>query len=664
MSTTEPAAPPDAVRRLERRIARERAARVEAESIAERVTSELYEAVQKLTRSTAVLELFGAVASVANEAESPADAMRRCVRLVCENTGWSVGHVYLPDGRHPRVLASSALWHLEGRADRSAFVATTDRTRFAVGQGLPGRVMATRQPAWIADIADDPNFPRAAAAIASGLRAGAAFPVIVEDEVAAVLEFFSPVAAPPDESLLRVMAHVGQQLSRVFERESAESRLIHQALHDDLTGLPNRALLRDRLLHALERAGRADTPVDLLFIDIDDFKTINDSLGHAAGDVALVEVGQRLLSCVRATDTVARASHPTVARLGGDEFAILLEDCARPELVAERILAAVRSPVLFEGGEIFVGGSIGIARHVDCPGGAEELMRAADVAMHVAKRRGKATFERYEPGMAAVVRARHDLGVDLRRATKDGQLFLLYQPEVSLTTGAVVGAEALVRWNHPSRGLVNPDEFIPLAEETGLIVEIGAWVLREACDAATSWTDVDGSRSSLTVAVNVSGRQLRDDAYATVVREALDASGLDPARLCCEITESVLMENPDQAVRTLAAVRATGATIAVDDFGTGYSSLAALKRYPVDYLKVDRSFVRGLPGDEDDAQIVRAVIRLAQNLNLRVIAEGVEDVEQLAALRDYGCDLAQGYLFGRPAPDTDLQALVAASATW
>ena len=581
---------------------------------------------------------------------------------MCDHTGWFVGHAFTRSEGSGELISDPESWRLPADLAAAAFATATDRTSFGPGVGLPGRTVATCQPSWIQDIATDDNFPRQAAALDAGFRAAAAFPVVVRAEVRAVLEFFSPVVAPPDETLMRVMNHMSHQLGRVFEREDAEARLSHQALHDDLTGLPNRALLRDRLSHALERAQRQANCVDLVFLDVDDFKTINDGLGHHAGDAALVEIAARLSRCVRTTDTVSRAGVPTVARLAGDEFAILLEDCDRPELVAERILGALASPVVTDDGEIFIGVSMGIARVADAPGGAEPLLRAADVAMHVAKRRGKGRYELYEPSMHDAVRDRHELGVELRRAVAEEQLVLLYQPEISLATGQVVGAEALIRWQHPRLGVVAPDQFIPLAEETGVIVEIGEWVLGEACRAAVRWSAPTCGADPLTIAVNVSGRQLRDEGFVDVVRRALAASGLPGERLCCEITESVLMEDPDAAVRTLVEVRRLGATIAVDDFGTGYSSLAALKRYPVDYLKIDRSFVRGLPGDVDDSQIVRAVIRLGQNLSLRVIAEGVEDRSQLEALREYGCDLAQGYLFGRPGPESRIMELLLADA--
>ena len=637
-------------KRLQRRLDRERRARLDAEAIAEKAIADLYRAV-----TTA--ELLGAISVIANEATGVADAMQGCLDQVCAHTGWPVGHALLVTPEHPPFAVSTGIWHLDDEARFARFRRHTEAMRFATGVGLPGRVLAAGAPAWISRVSDDQNFPRSVPAEEAGLEAGFAVPVMVRSDVRAIVEFFSPTALSVDEGLLRVTGHVGAQLGRVIEREDAESRLTHQALHDTLTGLPNRALLMEHIERARVRAARLESTVDLLFLDVDDFKTVNDSLGHAAGDQLLVELSARLQRCLRRSDTLARPTSQMVARLGGDEFAVLLENCVDPGVVAERIMRALDEPIVVNDHEVFVAVSIGAARG-DGAGGSEELLGRADVAMYAAKSGGKGRYELFEPAMHAAVQRRHRLGSELRHAVAEKQLRLVYQPVVELATATVVGVEALLRWDHPDHGLLPPNEFISLAEESGLIVGIGEWVLREACREGARWGSGDAG-VPLAVAVNVSGRQLKEPGFVDVVAGALSASSLPPSRLCIEVTESVLMENLDATVRVLTSVKHLGVAVAVDDFGTGYSSLASIGRYPVDFLKIDRSFVERLPEDTDAGTIVWAVVRLGHNLGLRVVAEGVEDDGQLGALREMGCDLAQGYHFSRPIPASELDAFLA-----
>lgn len=635
---------------LERRLSRERRARFEAESIAERATSELYEAVQELRRKTSLLEVLGAVATAANEAASVEDAMQVCLDRICDHTGWPVGHALLLSDNVPPDLASSGVWHLQDSGQFDAFVQSTAGMCFAVGSGLPGRVLATATPAWISRLSDDDNFPRERWATESGLQAGFAFPVLVRSEIAAVLEFFSTESVPPDERLLDVMAQAGAQLGRVIERSRSEARLAHLALHDPLTGLPNRTLLLDRLHQALARSSRTGWSVDMLFVDIDDFKVINDSLGHSAGDAVLLAVAQLLQASVRAMDTIAR--------IGGDEFAVLLENCDDAVMVAQRIAKALGIPIIVESRETFITVSTGIALGSAGQWRADELLRAADVAMHEAKIRGKDRYQVFEPIMQAAVLKRHELTESLRRSLEAGELLLHYQPEIDLADGRIVGAEALLRWQHPVRGLVAPSEFIPLAEQTGLIVPIGTWVLSEACRQAASWR-VDGLADWPSfVSVNLSGRQLKEPGLPSLLASILSETGIDPARLRLEVTESVLMDNADSAVAVLEALKELGIVLAIDDFGTGYSSLAYLKRFPIDVLKIDRSFVAGLPQDADAKQIVSTVIGLGHGLRMSVVGEGVETDDQGATLRHLGCDAAQGYYFSRPLPVQDFLEFV------
>jgi len=445
-------------------------------------------------------------------------------------------------------------------------------------------------------------------------------------------------------------------------REQLEAELAHQAMHDALTGLSNRRLCRERVASALELADAQGHHAAVLFLDLDDFKTVNDSLGHAAGDRLLVEVAERLLNATRGCDTVAR--------LGGDEFAVLLKKVQSegdPAVVAERIAAALRQPFVLDGKEMFVGTSIGIARSI--PGdSAEDLLRNADLAMYEAKSRGKGIYRLFEPSMHEIARERLEIEADLRTALDRGEFRLLYQPVVDLETREMVSVEALVRWEHPTRGLVSPVDFIPAAEATGLIVPLGRWVLGEACRQAVLWEPepVDAAARAIDAApalainVNLSGRQLQDPALMDDVATALAESGLDPHRLVLEITETVLMQRTEETLEALHALKALGVRLAIDDFGTGYSSLSYLQRFPVDVLKIDRSFIKDIGHAENNAAIARTVIALGDLLSLRTVAEGIETPEQLARLKTLGCVHGQGYHFSRPVSADDVGDLVRA----
>ena len=443
----------------------------------------------------------------------------------------------------------------------------------------------------------------------------------------------------------------------VSERTALEAELTHQAFHDPLTGLANRALLRDRTGHALSRSQRSgQAPQALLFLDLDNFKMVNDSLGHAAGDSLLVEAARRLLACVRSSDTVAR--------LGGDEFAVFIEDPADEEActeVAERIIAALARPFSIGRREVFVGASLGIATARDGDG-ADGLLRNADMAMYLAKTRGKGRYERFAPEMHVSAIERIELESDLRHAIDKGDLVLHYQPIVMLETGMITGVEALVRWQHPRRGLLPPIQFIGLAEETGMILPLGAWVLREACKQAQRWRERRGPDDPLAVTVNVSGRQIQSPQFIADVRAALTESRLVPHALILELTESVLTAHTETVQTTLHALKAVGVRLAIDDFGTGYSSLSYLQRFPIDILKIAKPFVddvavhgTGASGAGSRRALAQAVISLGTTLSVRTIAEGIELPQQLERLRELGCDLGQGFHFSRPVPATELE---------
>jgi len=645
------------LQRLERKLQREKSARLEAESIAEKSTRDLYEAVQELTQSSNVMKLVATIAVAANEAACFEDAVQACLTEVCHYTGWSLGHAYHRDPANPEELSSMRLWHKDGETDCSEFVAVTNSVNSRSGIGLPGRVLASGEPASITDVTLDPNFPRAPQAAKAGLHAGFAFPVVVRSDVVAVLEFFCPESRTMSTSFLQAMATIGSQLGRVIEREMAEGQLTHQATHDALTGLPNRTLLLDRLEAALARSENGGQSVDVLFLDLDDFKTINDSLGHAAGDRVLMVVAERLGGCIRRSDTLARGTPSTVARLGGDEFALILEDCGDLQIVVNRILEVLRPPVVVEGQEVFLSASIGGADAKIAGGTADRVLGSADAAMYVAKNAGKARFERFDPSMHSAVQKRFERIGELRRALDAEEFVLWYQPEIRVSDGALVGLEALVRWEHPTEGLLAPDSFISLAEETGLVAQLGDWVLAEACRQAVVWTQAGGDLAEIVLSVNVSGRQLLEPSFADSVSATLASSGFDASRLCLEMTESMLIERKDETAPLLQTLKGLGIIFAVDDFGTGYSSLASLQQFPIDVLKVDRSFVARLPEDEDAGTIVWAVIRLAHSLGLTVVGEGIEEERQLEELRRYGCDIVQGYFFSKPLPAESLTEL-------
>lgn len=431
----------------------------------------------------------------------------------------------------------------------------------------------------------------------------------------------------------------------VTERRRNERRIQYLATRDTLTGLPNRTLLADRLQQALATAQRDQSKLAVLFLDLDRFKTINDSLGHAIGDALLQETAQRLLACLRAVDTVARQ--------GGDEFIVLLADLADPDdasRIAQTILEALIPAYWINGHEIVLSASIGIALYPDDGNEPDLLLRHADMAMYHAKERGRNTYQFFAEHMNAAAQQRLVLEGALRQALDRQHLELHYQPLVRIADGVLVGFEALARWQHPTLGVVTPACFIPIAEETGLIIALGTWALLEACRTAQQWPQ----DPPLSIAVNISARQFQHPEFIATVRHALQTSGFDPRRLVLEITESVVMDQTEAAIATLHELNALGIELAIDDFGTGYSSLSYLQRLPIDTLKIDQSFVRDVPHHPDAVAIARAIVALAQNLSLSVIAEGVETVAQFEFLRELGCDMAQGYLLGRPLPTAQL----------
>jgi len=437
------------------------------------------------------------------------------------------------------------------------------------------------------------------------------------------------------------------------ELSTALAMIRQLATHDSLTGLPNRALFTESLTRALARADRHGWPVALLFMDLDRFKNLNDTLGHQLGDEALKEAARRLNSCIRESDVSAR--------LGGDEFVLLVEEYEGPTVlieIAERILAAIYQPLALGGHEINLSVSIGICTYPADARDANALLSNADIALYQAKEQGRNRYRFYSPRHNAHTVERLALETGLRYAIERDELVLLYQPKIGIASGRIVGVEALVRWQHPELGLLRPDRFIPLAEETGLIAPIGLWVLRTACAQARAWREAG---MPMPVAVNLSARQFHDGRLVADIAAILAAAGLEPGDLELEITESTVMQNPEQAVTLMEELRRLGVRLAMDDFGIGYSSIGHLKRFPIDSLKLDRTFVRDLPDDVNDVAITRAVIAMAHALSILVVAEGVEHEAQLDLLRTEGCDQYQGYYCQPPLTESELVRFVRAS---
>ena len=489
-----------------------------------------------------------------------------------------------------------------------------------------------------------------------GIISGTAVPLGERDRPLGMLGAYSQerrVFTDDDTNLLQAVSHV---LATAIAARRAEDQARHDAMHDPLTGLPNRVLFRDRLAQALARSERDRSPLAVLLLDIDRFKLINDSLGHLVGDELLREVAPRLSGAVRASDTVAR--------LGGDEFAVLcedLEDEREAQEMAERLGACFLRPFALGGEQQFATASVGLVvadSHIE----ASELLRDADAAMYRAKEAGRGRYEVFDEGMRARAVARLQVENELRRALDREELQLFFQPIHDLRSGRIASCEALVRWNHPERGLVGPDQFIPIAEESGLIVPLGAWVLQRACRQLARWRRSVDAAEDLRITVNLSARQVTQHDIVDTVAEAIDEAGVHPNDVGLEITEHVLIEDAQTTADTLRRLQRLGVRLVIDDFGTGYSSLSYLKRYPIEVLKIDRSFIDGIADDESgDLAIVTAIVRMASALGVDVIPEGVETEAQLDRLKELGCQYAQGFLLDRPLPPDELEARLRAA---
>jgi diguanylate cyclase (GGDEF)-like protein len=530
-------------------------------------------------------------------------------------------------------------WAENDSEESQAFVAAMRRWRGPRAGGPLDGLWTGTAPVWRTIPALEPAHPLDTIAARSGLQASLAVPVNADDSRAA-LEFFSRNPIGVDREVEGFMRSIASQLAQYLRRKQVERDLRHVANHDSLTGLAGRPLLHERMTHAIQRATRHRRRFAVLFMDLDRFKHVNDSLGHSAGDALLVQCANRLRECVRACDTVAR--------FGGDEFVVVLEDLhdvADAISPLTKILNHLSAPFEVQGRELMATASVGVSLFPDDGHDVETLLMNADAAMYRAKEKGSGTYHFYSAQMNEQGQERLVLETGLHRALEREELFLVYQPKLELTTGRITGVEALMRWRHPTLGLIPPAQFIPIAEDNGLIDVMGRWALEVACRDARRWQD---EGHPVRVSVNLSPRQLNRAELAQEVSQVLAAARLAPEQLEIEITESGVMRNPTRAAAQLLELRALGVSLAIDDFGTGYSSLSYLRRFPLDTLKIDRSFIKDLPGDEDAAGLTAGIIALAHRLRMTVVAEGVETLEQLGFLRAQRCDQIQGFYLSKP----------------
>ena len=568
-------------------------------------------------------------------------ALQEVLLTACETYGWGAARIWEQHtgGAALRRVAAQGSLSIPGEAAIEALLC----------DGLNGAAPLDRQNAvWFGADCDRVELP---AALRDDFSCGLVLPVAIDGETCDLLAFFSRGPNCGDDEALQAMTVVAAQLGHFLQRRHAEENLQYVATHDALTGLPNRREFNNSLGNALVAAEREQHRVAVLYVDLDRFKNINDALGHSAGDEVLRTCARRFREALRDSDLVAQIS--------GDEFSVLLEHCPDPAAataVARKLLDAAAAPMVVQGQEISVSASVGISLYPEDGLHAEALVKNADIAMFRAKENGRNGYQFYSTNINTHTAERLAMESKLRRALERDELRLHYQPKVDVRTRQITGFEALLRWQHPELGLVPPLQFIPIAEETGLIVPIGAWVMKEACRQAKRWQEQ--GLPPVRVAVNLSARQFRHHGLKRDVVHALSDSALDARFLELEITESMVMHEPEQATALLEDLKAIGLGLSIDDFGTGYSSLSYLKRFPIDCIKIDRSFIKDIPQDADDLAITEAVVAMAHGLRLNVVAEGVETVEQLEWLRRFGCDEIQGYYFSKPLPADEAARLL------
>jgi len=591
-----------------------------------------------------------AVTRVLAESETLAQAIPKIVQSICEILNWDCGARWAMNERE-KAIRCVETWAVPSPAI-AEFMSDIQKVALQPSkEGLVRQVWVSGMPKWIPDVSQDETFQRAAIAAKAGLHGAFAFPILAGNVTLGVLEFLSREIRNPDPSLLQMVRIIGSQIGQFMARKQAEENLLYVATHDTLTGLPNRYMFNQRFEHALNNAQRYRKSMAVLFLDLDRFKYINDTLGHPFGDRLLVEVAGRLRLCLRESDTVAR--------FGGDEFVALIEDFTAPSdmvSIAQKILHAVRWPVLLDGETCHMTASIGISLYPNDGADLASLLKNADIAIYRAKEQGKNNYVFYSEDMNDHLAKRIAIETKLQGALDRNEFVLHYEPKVEVQTGRITGMEALIRWQHPEFGLVPPVDFIGLAEDSGLIVPIGAWVLRTAC--AHSQALQSRIPVPLTVSVNLSARQFEDKHLLREIDRALQESALKPGCLELEITESMVMRDTKSSKKILDGIKSMGIRLAIDDFGTGYSSLVSIKRFPFDCIKIDRSLIKDIPQDPDDVAITQAIIAMAHSLRLKVIAEGVETREQLDFLTEHGCHEFQGYYFKKPQPADEFTRLL------
>jgi diguanylate cyclase (GGDEF)-like protein/PAS domain S-box-containing protein len=601
------------------------------------------------------LQMEHMVARILADARTVEDALPQVLRAIGETSGWVYGAHWEVD-KAENVLRCAESWCVNS-PEIEAFAAF-NRTRMqtpGTTRGPIHRVWTTNAPVWIEDIARDGGTRRAPQALSAGLRSAFAFPILLGDSFYGVMEFFSRDVLKHDPALVGVVHTIGSQLGQFMARKAAEQNLRFVASHDPLTGLFNRSIFHERLQQALAQAGRFGRSLSVLFIDLDGFKVINDTLGHNAGDALLAELANRLRVTLREGDVIGR--------MGGDEFAVLIEEFAEATQiagVAKKALETVTRPLLLHGRECQVTASIGISLYPEDGRDAQTLLKNADIAMYRVKQQGKNGFRFYAPQMNVHLLERLSLESALRRALERNELSLLYQPKAGVRDSQVSGVEALVRWRHPTQGTMSPAEFLQVAEDTGLIASIGEWVLRTACQQLRNWRDQ--GLPPLQMAVNLSPKQFFHDNLIPLMRESLHNALVEPSRLELEITEETMMRDPERTASLLAQLKELGVRVVIDDFGTGYSSLNFLKRLPIDCVKIDRSLILELSHSPDAAALTRAVVAMAHSLAIVVTAEGVETREQRDFLNELGCEEMQGSYFSAPVAAETLARIVGQAA--
>jgi predicted signal transduction protein with EAL and GGDEF domain len=615
---------------------------------------------EELKRETTNVQLLQQVAVAANDAVTIDGALAQCVQQICDVTDWSVGHVLKPTGGKAPALEPTDIWFLRDDERRAEFINPENQCIRSVHPDLAERVCNAKQPAYNGE-REASTRQHSADPIDDSAYISVAFPVLVHDGTFAVLEFITTAQRKVDSHLLYVFGHLGSLIGRAIERKLDAAKIRKLAFRDSLTQLPNRQYFRESLDEAVARSERLESLLGLLFIDLDGFKRVNDNLGHSAGDGLLCQVAERFASVIRQSDQVGCSptdgsatpgdDEPTtpLARLGGDEFTLILNDITRPEdaaRVAERLIAALRDPITISGHEFFIGASIGIATYPNDGDSAETLLQCADAAMYFAKDQGRNCYQFYTQNLNESSARRLVIEEHLRGALERGEFSLRYQPLRESATNKIVAVEALLRWEDPQEGFIGPDEFIPIAEESGMIVPLGAWVLREACLQAQRWRE-EGYRP-IRMSVNLSGRQIRARNLVDTVRDILEETQMSPHDLELEITESTIMQDDELTTQSLCRLDEMGIGLALDDFGTGYSSINYLRHFPIRRLKIDRSFVSDLMTDPDAAALTGAIIAMAHSLRVAVVGEGVESEAQAYFLRERGCEELQGYLISRP----------------